>query len=532
MAFSLKISAHSEIGLVRNNNQDSAYISPHLIVVADGMGGAAAGDLASSVAIRELRRTDKQNLSDQRHDERAPQTARGDEEPSDGDAPLTGDAPLAADAPIAATAPLAGDDMLEALSGALSKANDAISDLVNWDHSLEGMGTTVCGAMFSGTQYGIGHIGDSRGYLLRDGQLTRLTHDHSWVQSLLDAGRITPEEAATHPHRSLLLKVLNGQPAHTPDFTLVDAKLGDRVLFCSDGLCGMVDDEVIHTLLAADKPLDDIVKSLTSAAYQGGGLDNITMIVADVVDYDEALQQVPPQVIGAAAAMKIPDTDFSDPAGLEELVEQTARVPRQRVPLAGTPLDDDLPEGVIDPDRYEAIRYTPHMPGRKRRWIGWALTIILVLALVSGGAFAGRAYLDSQYFIGPEDEQAAIYQGLPEDVFGHSLADLVKPSEIQVSDLPPYYEAKVRNKELRFDAVDQAQGTLDKLGEMAERCKAEREASGEPSTPQAPDPTSSENPEGSPSSGPEDTASAEDSPSADDTATSIPSDRPDLEACG
>ena len=110
------------------------------------------------------------------------------------------------------------------------------------DSSLEGMGTTVTGAVFDGQRIGLAHIGDSRAYLLRDGRLERLTHDHSWVQSLVDDGKISADEAAYHPHRSLLLKVLNGQPANDPDLTMVQLQAGDRLLFCSDGLCGLVDD--------------------------------------------------------------------------------------------------------------------------------------------------------------------------------------------------------------------------------------------------------------------------------------------------
>jgi len=505
MAFSLQIDAHSEIGLVRNNNQDSAYTSPHLIVVADGMGGAAAGDLASAVAIRELQRADEQNLS--------------------------------ANAPEAG--PLVGDQMLEALGGALAKANDALSDLVGWDHSLEGMGTTVCGAMFDGERYGICHIGDSRGYLLRDGELTRLTHDHSWVQSLIDSGKITVDEAAKHPHRSLLLKVLNGQPVHTPDFKLVDAKLGDRLLFCSDGLCGMVDDDVIFKLLSADKPLDSIVRSLTQAAHQGGGLDNITLIVADVVDYDETLQAVPPQVLGAAEAMKIPEVDFSEPIDLSEIIEDTTRVPRGLPISDAAAIDEKLPDGVIDPDRFEAIRYTPHIASRRRRWIGWVLTILAILALLTAGAFGGRAYLESQHFIGPDDTNVAIYRGIPEQVFGHPLSQLTETSEILVEDLPPYYAAKVQNKELRYDSEHAAQTQLEVLGEMAERCKAERAATvpAESPTPQTPGAETSEDSadSGAPADGESGTAAPQ-SPnsvarSESPTSSASPS-RPDLEACG
>jgi PPM family protein phosphatase len=198
MALSLRIASHSETGLVRKNNQDSGYASPQLLVVADGMGGAAAGDLASAVAIDSIRRIDK---------------------------------------------PVTGEQMLEALSGAIHKANDRIADLVEADLSLDGMGTTVTGALFDGSQIGLAHIGDSRAYLFRDGHLEQLTHDHSWVQSLVDEGKIDSGEAAAHPHRSLLLKVLNGQPANDPDLTMVGVFAGDRLLFCSDGLCGLVEDQ-------------------------------------------------------------------------------------------------------------------------------------------------------------------------------------------------------------------------------------------------------------------------------------------------
>lgn len=505
MAFSLQIDAHSEIGLVRNNNQDSAYVSPHLIVVADGMGGAAAGDLASAVAIRELQRADEQNL-----------------------------APNASE-----SGPLVGDQMLEALGGALAKANDALSDLVGWDHSLEGMGTTVCGAMFDGEHYGICHIGDSRGYLLRDGQLTRLTHDHSWVQSLIDSGKITVDEAAKHPHRSLLLKVLNGQPVHTPDFKLVDAKLGDRVLFCSDGLCGMVDDDVILKLLSADKPLDSIVRSLTQAAHQGGGLDNITLIVADVVDYDEALQAVPPQVLGAAEAMKIPEVDFSEPIDLSEIIEDTTRVPRGLPVADAAAIDEKLPDGVIDPDRFEAIRYTPHIASRRRRWIGWVLTILAILALLAAGLFGGRAYLESQHFIGPDEAHVAIYQGIPEQVFGHPLSRLTETSEILVDDLPPYYAARVQNQELRYDSEHAAQTQLEVLGEMAERCKAERAATVPAETPAPQTPgaeTSADSASPEPPTDGQSGTTAPQSPNSvarsESPTSSASPNRPDLEACG
>ena len=259
MAFSLDIRCHSEIGLVRRNNQDSGYVSPRMLVVADGMGGAAAGDLASTVAVRHVAKADRRFSG-----EGSPARPQGEE-------------------------------MLTVLSGAVADANDELADLVAWDSSLEGMGTTFCGAMFSGTQLGIVHIGDSRGYLLRQGRMKRMTHDHSWVQSLIDDGRITPEEAAVHPHRSLLLKVLNGQPQHIPDTQIVDLRLGDRILFCSDGLCGLVNDDTIGEHLNTTN-LDDVVDLLTTDAHAGGGTDNITIVVAEVVEADPNLDASEPHI--------------------------------------------------------------------------------------------------------------------------------------------------------------------------------------------------------------------------------------------
>ena len=144
--FSLRFAAHSEVGRVRKNNQDAGYASPNLLVVTDGMGGAAAGDLASAVASTEVARSDHRAES--------------------------------------------GEEMLERIAGIIARANAKLTDLIDEDLELDGMGTTFCGAMFDGRQFGLAHVGDSRGYLLRDGELTQLTHDHSWVQSLVDERQV------------------------------------------------------------------------------------------------------------------------------------------------------------------------------------------------------------------------------------------------------------------------------------------------------------------------------------------------------
>ena len=239
------------------------------------MGGAAAGDLASAVAIDVIKHLDTPE----------PVTAAGADEPADDGAGRTEETVVisaGADDDAPEQGPAGHNPLLGRFAAAIGEANSRIADLVAADYSLEGMGTTVTGALFDGERLALAHIGDSRAYLLRDGRLERLTHDHSWVQSLVDDGKISLEEAAYHPHRSLLLKVLNGQPANDPDLTTVELRPGDRVLFCSDGLCGMIDDHEIADLAAAPD-LESAVDDLVEAALAAGGIDNITVLLAEVL---------------------------------------------------------------------------------------------------------------------------------------------------------------------------------------------------------------------------------------------------------
>jgi protein phosphatase len=426
--FSLDVSAHSEIGLVRKNNQDSAYTSPTMIVVADGMGGAAAGDLASAATIQELARADT---------------------------------------------PHEGEQMLEVMAGILTKANDQLADLISSDPELDGMGTTVCGAMFSGTQLGLAHIGDSRGYLLRDGTLSRLTHDHSWVQSLLDDGKITSEEAASHPHRSLLLKVLNGQPVHEPDLQLVDVQAGDRLLFCSDGLCGLVDDRHIRRLLRERTPAD-AVEALTQAAHEAGGYDNITIIVADVVPQSAELDARPGSMIGAAATVEVPKIE--PPAGAGETTTVLG--------VSGTrtvSLDPDGPE-LIDPDAREDVRYSPMIGKRRRHW-SVIISVIVALIVLVGGLLVAWRYATDQYYIAPSNEHVAIYKGIPDTIAGHNFGELVEERDTLVSDLPVYYRQRVNDAEIKADTIEQAREQVDYLDELARACIAKRAESTPGATP-------------------------------------------------
>lgn len=422
MAFSLDIRSHSEIGLVRKNNQDSGYVSPTMLVVADGMGGAAAGDLASTVAVRQVARADSRRQ---------------------------------------------GEEMLEVLAGAVSAANDELADLVTWDRSLEGMGTTFCGVMFDGAQLGLVHIGDSRGYLYRSEQLERMTHDDSWVQSLVDEGRITEAEAAVHPHRSLLLKVLNGQPQHTPDTKLVDVRQGDRLLFCSDGLCGFVPDHVISEILS-QQSLDDAMALLITEAHAAGGSDNITVVLADVVAHSDDLEAVEPKIIGAASFTAVPDHDVTAPMPVQSGPETDHRT--GSAPQGDGPRHAPL---LFDSEAEESIRYAPIDPGHSHRRRTVLLTVIAVLAVLVAGFLGGRAYLNGQYYVADDGATVAIYQGIPDKIMWVDLSRVSERTDIQTSDLPAYYRAKV-NATIDVDSLDSARATVAELRSGADRCKAVR----------------------------------------------------------
>lgn len=475
MPLTLRTVAHSEIGLVRKNNQDSGYASPTMVVVADGMGGAAAGDLASTVAIIELQKADGVHK---------------------------------------------GREMLRVLGDALQKANDRIADLVADDPSLDGMGTTVCGALFDGEQLGVAHIGDSRGYLRRDGELTRLTHDHSWVQSLIDEGRITEDESHVHPHRSLLLRVLNGQPISEPDLQLVTLKAGDRIMFCSDGLCGLVTDDVIDEALAGED-LDLVLTDLVEAAHAGGGLDNITIIVSDVVEAEDAAPPAPATptpgglVLGAAVTREIPALRSDVPDTEDDPAGATAHTAGHSAPAAAVPALAAATGGT---------RYEPETGGRRRRLGLWG-AIVAVVLVVGIAAYGTYAYAMTQFLVAPTGSQVGIFQGVQGSLLGLSTNRLVENTGIQMSDLPPAYQEKVRaGITIREGGLDAANAAADELRTRAQQCVAQRLARAQAT--QTPTPTASPTPSSVTPIAPSDTRTASASMSAPPSSGTLPVQSP------
>jgi serine/threonine protein phosphatase PrpC len=415
MTLQLRYAAHSEIGLIRKNNQDSGYASPHLLVVADGMGGAAAGDLASAVAIDAVRKI---------------------------------------------ASPGEGDQMLEVLAGVIDVANTKIAELVEADVSLEGMGTTLTGVMFDGVEVGLAHIGDSRGYLYRDGRLERLTHDHTWVQSLVDEGKISESEAALHPHRSLLLKVLNGQSTNDPDLTMVSVKAGDRLMLCSDGVCGLIDDDTIETALQLPD-LDEAVERLVAESRHEGGIDNITVIVADVVESggsDEIM------VLGAAAEPIRPPG-----APRRQLTED--------VDEAEDTLVTRLADGEPSPDDEE--RYSPQAP-RQHRFRRPLIGLLLLVLIAVAGLGVAYGWTKTQYFVGADRDKVAIFQGLSDGIPGLSLSRVYEVQQLAISELPPFYQEQVKAN-IDVSSLDSARATVAELSEAAKRCAPPQTTTSRPS---------------------------------------------------
>ena len=231
----IRYAARTDIGRVRETNQDSAYAGSHLLAVADGWG--SGGARASAAVIDALRPLD--------------------------------------DA-------LPAGDLINALERAVEQASATVGDLPDTGEGHGRAGTTVTAMLWSGSQLALVHIGDCRAYLLRDGELFQITHDHTVVQSLLDEGRITPEEAASHPQRSLLLRAIDGTAVEL-DTLLHDARAGDRYLLCSDGLTGVVSTGMILDTLRGTGDPDQAAARLVEAANAGGGPDNVSCVVADIV---------------------------------------------------------------------------------------------------------------------------------------------------------------------------------------------------------------------------------------------------------
>jgi protein phosphatase len=450
MAIALRYAARSDLGLLRGGNEDSGYAGPRLLVVADGVGGHAAGEVASSVAVSVLSALD----------EEAP-----------------------------------GGDLLDRLSSAVNTANTYLRDMVNGDPELRGMSTTVTALLRAGSRFGLVHVGDSRCYLLRGDELQQITHDHTFVQTLIDEGRITPEEADHHPQRSVITNALDGAANLDLDLSVREARLGDRYLLCSDGLSGVVSEDTLRETLASNNRPEDAVERLVELALRGGGPDNITAIVADVVEVDAGPSAVP-VVVGAAAAGTNRRSEGSSAAA-----KAAALSPQ---------LDEE--------DSHFEANERPSHPARR------TLLTLLILALLTAGGYGIWHWSQQQYYVGAQDEKVAIFQGLSQDIGPLHTSKVYAQQEIALSDLPDYQQDRVR-ADIAANDLSDAQRIVTTLRRQAAVCRrvaasATQSPSATPSTTATASPTTtataSPSPTGTPpspsddsSTGPDDSATAD-----------------------
>lgn len=438
MSLALRFAAGSHDGMIREHNEDSGYAGPRLLAVADGMGGQAAGEVASSEVISTIVELDE-------------------------------------DVP--------GSDILTSLAGSVQRANEQLRLMVDEDPQLEGMGTTLTALLWTGQRLGLVHVGDSRAYLLRDGVLTQITQDHTWVQRLVDEGRITEEEATTHPQRSLLMRALGSGDHVEPDLSVREVRAGDRYLICSDGLSGVVSHQTLEDTLASYQGPQETVEELIQLALRGGGPDNITVIIADVLDVDAddtlAAAQLndTPVVVGAVAENQ--QQLGRDSGTLQTPAARAAELSRssQAVPQQPTPTSEGFgPPGsgtgaAAAPPQDGAYGSTGYQePAPRGRWIKRSLLIALILALVGGGLYAGWRWTKTQYFVGADGDRVALYQGISQKLAWLDLSNVQERTNVELKYLPVYQRSQVQDT-ISMDDRAQAQGKISELREQAEVCK-------------------------------------------------------------
>ncbi len=398
MSFVMNYAARSDVGLVRSNNQDSGYAGPHLLILADGMGGPAGGDIASSVAVAHL-----VDLDDDTH-------------------------------PV--------DDLLPLLRNALDAAHEELINRSIAAPELAGLGTTCIAMLRSGNKIGMVHIGDSRAYLLRGGILTQVTTDHTYVQHLVDEGRITAEEAATHPHRNMILRALGDNDGEiVPDESVRETQPGDRWLLCSDGLSGLVSFETIEETLGGIADPGGCADALVDLALRAGGTDNVTVVIADMfptetLDVDWSPSTVP-QIVGAAATDRLASSRGADSS---PAARAAALTPQRTVP------DDD------------------HEPAPKRRLrgLGLAIGLLVLFAIMIGGVWAGYSWSQSHFFVSPSNGYVAIFRGIPQELGPISFSELAETTDIAVADLPEFAQNRLTTPITR-STLAEAKQVVDEL---------------------------------------------------------------------
>lgn len=347
---SIEWAALTDVGRARERNEDSYTAGEYVFAVADGLGGHNAGDVASRLAVE----------------------------------------PLAAlDRSVEGTPT---DRIADALGRAVDAANRAVYQRAQNDAKVRGMGTTLTAVAISNGAAHLAHVGDSRCYLIRDGEMTQLSSDHTLVARMVAEGKLSPAEAETHPQRSILTRALGAEPEVDVDTLEIQLQVGDRLVLCSDGLSSVITEEQIQATVQDSKDLKETCKRLIEAANQRGGPDNITVVVVEVTGV--------PALRAGTAAPSTSRREVSPPA-----------VPRDRA---------------------------RRVPVRALIWV----LAVIVLGL---GAWLGvRAWVNNSYFVGVSDGVVAIYRGLPTEFAGIELNHVEERSDIPLDSVAEYYKPRLR----------------------------------------------------------------------------------------
>ncbi len=427
MTLGLRFAARSHLGLgPKTRNEDSGYAGPNLLVLADGMGGHAAGDVASSMIVGSLAHLDDEGLS--------------------------------------------AEQALGALAEQLAAANEQLREAMAENAELAGMGSTTIAMLRSGVKLVMAHIGDSRAYLLRGDQFSQITKDHSFVQQLVDEQRITPDEALHHPQRSLVTRVMTGQDQDDPDLSVRELHLGDRYLLCSDGLSDFVTAETIHEILTDAPDPEQAADRLVEVAVKASSRDNITVVLADVVDVDEEpAPSTVPQIVGAAAVAgrgrrKTRAIPVS-PA------EKAAALTRE---VSGIPAEEEVPA------------LAEQTPSARARWLRRGGAAAVAAVVLVGASYAGYAWTQRQYFIGEDDGYVTVFRGVHQTLGPVHLGTLEDRSSVLVTDLPVHYQEQVRAS-IVTNGRDDAETRVAALRAVALECR-QQNALGTPCGTTAPTP--------------------------------------------
>jgi serine/threonine protein phosphatase PrpC len=404
--------AASDIGRVRSSNQDSGYAGINLFFVADGMGGHAGGDIASAIA--------SQHIS-------------------------------LADEPLATSA-----EAEQKLIDYIYQAKQKIDASVKQHPAITGMGTTLSAMMVTGTKVTIAHIGDSRIYLARDGVVKQITADHTFVQRLVDTGRISEEEALVHPRRSVLMRVL-GDIEQFPevDIDTYETKPGDRWMACSDGLSGVVPDQLMKNILLSNVDIKEAGELLVGEALEFGAPDNVTVVLVDVIDAKDEIEFSPGRTLVGSAANEVVIEQrkglqvlrLLNPLTLLELLQ------KPEDPVSFAPESEELLEKILKETKGRV---------RARRFRQIA-TYLLLIAIASYGLFLAIEYTQTRYFVAINDGYVVIFKGIKEELGPFKFSSVYEVTGVSVDSLTDF-QREALERSITAESPEEAQRIVSQLG--------------------------------------------------------------------